>query len=231
MSNIVKDEPQFWQLNKFSEVVSELVGEKIHYTTLNDWFNLLESKKIHWVTRVADNKRVYDALDVKVARYIRDKRSQSWGLAAICEVIPDEIKDLRPFPENFVEKSDAVVSIDQMRVQFGQEMQNLVGDLLKQEFDSISKLMEGHKQALVAQLQESNNPEEERIKRQAERIADNRVRSSLRIEALDQWMKLSDSERLKKTGLFRKEEDLNKRDRFIEEYIRDNFEKKFREFE
>ncbi len=50
-------EKQYWQLHEFSEKLGR------HYTTVNDWFNKMENKNIHFVTRSENGERVYDAIN------------------------------------------------------------------------------------------------------------------------------------------------------------------------
>lgn len=71
------------------------------------------------------------------------------------------------------------------------------------------------------------DPEESQKRRQqqiSDLITRRRVESILKQEALKQWEQKPESERLKRVGLFSKIEDVNKRDRFIEEYIDQHFE-------
>lgn len=202
-----------WQLNKFSEVVGGT-----HYTTLNDWFNMLESKRLHWVNRVADNKRVYDELDLKVALYIKERRSQGWGLSAICDVIKDDIPDLRPIPEEVQQKNESSLELqnkDLLEKMFEAKFVELY-ERLKNDKDDFVKL--------IADNQKQESTEKEILKGEI-------TRSRLKIEALQKWEAKPINERYIKKGFFRSEEDINKRDIFIENYIIEHFEKRLKQKE
>lgn len=49
------------------------------------------------------------------------------------------------------------------------------------------------------------------------------IESSLEEEANQAWTKLPDDQRLKRIGFFRKDIDLEKKDKFVRDYINENF--------
>ena len=73
-------------------------------------------------------------------------------------------------------------------------------------------------EALGKQLPQPKEPEEERHERMTDMITRRRVEGQLRMEALQMWSRKPTDERMIRVGWFRKEEDINKRDIFIEAY-------------
>ena len=70
--------------------------------------------------------------------------------------------------------------------------------------------------------------EANRHERMTEMITRRRVESQLRKEALQRWLQKPENERKIRIGLFRKEENINKRDLFIEEYIHEHTEERIK---
>lgn len=109
-----------------------------------------------------------------------------------------------------------------------QEQGELIGKLLAaQQDEKLRDELKSHSEQ-IQQLAASLDPAQERQTKLTDEITKRRVEALLRKEALELWAQKSDSERLKKTGLFRKEEDINKRDAFIEGYIAEHYELKLK---
>ncbi|REE54711.1 MerR-like DNA binding protein [Paenibacillus taihuensis] len=88
------------------------------------------------------------------------------------------------------------------------------------------ELTEGHKQiaATVAA-----NISEERSRQTAERLAEKRIERQLRAEASKAWSAKPDPERMKKVGMFKKEENVQAREDFIRNYVDDRIEQRIQE--
>lgn len=81
---------------------------------------------------------------------------------------------------------------------------------------------------LLNSVPQPSSPEEERAQRIDEMITRRRIESQLEKEALAKWNAKPEEERIIKVGLFRKEEDKDKRDQFVKEYINTHFESRVR---
>jgi DNA-binding transcriptional MerR regulator len=81
-------------------------------------------------------------------------------------------------------------------------------------------------ESLVKQLPQPKEPEEERHERMTNMITRRRVEGHLRMEALQMWSQKPTDERMVRVGWFRKEEDINKRDIFIEAYTLKHIEER-----
>lgn len=68
------------------------------------------------------------------------------------------------------------------------------------------------------------SPQAQRMERLNERITERKVERLLRKEALEEWVKKPLAERTRRVGFFRREEDTVACDRFVQQYIDDNFE-------
>ncbi|SGI74407.1 Uncharacterised protein [Mycobacterium tuberculosis] len=202
------NEQKLWQLTEFAKEVGP------HYTTINNWFKSLEQQRIHYVNRLKNDQRIYDELDLKIGQFITEKKSKGWALDGIF----NELKDnppflLRPFPEEFKDSGELSLETALADVKRG----------LQQEFE---RLLAEHSKNQTALLQEVNesNKAVTRQQRITDMITHNRIRSELEIEALDEWSKQPATVRLIKTGIFRKEEDTTKKEKFIIQYVKDNYE-------
>lgn len=84
-----------WLLSEFSKELrtrlSLITGneEKVHYNTVTNWFNSLESQNIHYVPK-SDDIRQFDELDLEIALFIMEMRKENWQLDAIFKIIPSK---------------------------------------------------------------------------------------------------------------------------------------------
>lgn len=110
------------------------------------------------------------------------------------------------------------------------ERLEMIQEQLSAQKDSHEQMMnEKLEQFQQAQIEVAAAQEEEkRHERVTDMITRRRVESQLRKEALEAWSNKPESERKIRTGLFRKEEDINKRDIFIEDYINEHIEERIK---
>lgn len=206
-------EGQFWRISDFAKEVGK------HTNTVDGWFKQLEDKRVHYISR-ASNEKVYDDLDLQIALFIRDKRDGRpvWALEAIFDDLPNHL-ELRPFPADYGSTSGTqMVDMDTMR------------RLLMQEIAStVEEKIQAGVQEFIKQLPAPVDPVAERQQRLDEHFAQRRVLWQLEEEALHMWSTMPESERMKKVGIFRKEEDTDKRDRFVRTYIDGHYEERMKE--
>lgn len=94
---------------------------------------------------------------------------------------------------------------------------------LKEQQKYINELIKNQKSDIEQQKQ-LVSPEERRAERLDQILAERKVRRRLEKEALELWAEKSSDERVKKIGWFRHEEDNDKRQTFLEEYVDRHFE-------
>ena len=198
-------EEQFYQLAEFASKVGK------HYTTVSKWFNTLEEKRIHYVTRAADKQRVFDSLDLEIGQLMVTLRDQGWTIDGICGYLQEGKQETRPFPPDFI--AENTTEIDQIRNIISSEIQRM----LKEQTDSLNSKL------LLLQERGETNKVEQRQQVITDMITTNRINTQLEIEALKKWAELPASERLIKTGLFSKREDTLKRTLFVKQYILEHF--------
>jgi len=199
----------YWKISDFAKELGK------HNNTIDGWFRELElERELHYISRINDEK-VYDDLDLDIAKFIIKQRDKKWSLSAIFDDLPNHF-ELRPFPAEFEEKSKSTEVVD-----FGKVRATLKGEM-KEVFNEL----------LVAQLEEQRKEmenllpsrEQKRIDRFNAIMAERKVSRILEEEALELWREKSEEERLIKEGWFRKKEDTDKRDRFVKKYVDDRFE-------
>lgn len=79
-----------WRITEFSKLVGR------HHNTVYNWFNILEEKGLHETLRTQNtNEKLYNALDLEIALFIKQKRDEKWSLDAIIDLLPHQF-DLRP---------------------------------------------------------------------------------------------------------------------------------------
>lgn len=206
-------EHRHWKISDFAKLVGK------HNNTVDGWFRVLEEeRKLHYVNRI-NGEKVYDDLDLEIANYIKEKRNDKWSLDGIFDSLPRQFS-LRPFPLDFEEeKSVQVVDVDKIRATIMQEMKTTFEQLAAAQME---KQMSNFQKMLPS-------PEERRIERFEQIMAERKVTRQLEDEALSMWATKPEEERFVKVGWFRREEDKEKRDRFIRDYIDEHFEERMKE--
>jgi|SRR5699024_5613147 len=200
---------KYWKIGDFSKVLRK------HNNTVDGWFRELEiERKLHYVSRV-NNEKVYDELDLKIAEFIVKRREDKWSLNAIFDELPNHFS-LRPFPKEYEEqqKTTQIVDFEKMRATLRNEMKEAFNEL------SVAQMREHRKE--IERLLPSR--EQERMDRINAIMAERKIIRVLEDEAQELWSEKPEGERKIKVGWFRKEEDIDKRNRFIKKYIDEHFE-------
>jgi len=200
---------KYWKIGDFSQILGK------HNNTVDGWFRELETeRKLHYVSRVNDEK-VYDEQDLRIAEFIVKQRENKWSLNAIFDDIPNHF-DLRPFPKEYEkqQKATQIVGFEKMRATLKNEMKEVFNEL------SAAQMKEQRKE--LERLLPSR--EQERMDRINAIMAERKITRILEEEALELWGKKPESERKIKVSWFRKEEDIDKRNHFIKNYIDKYFE-------
>lgn len=98
-----------WLLSEFSKELrtrlSLITGneEKVHYNTVTNWFNSLESQNIHYVPKIEDIRQ-FDELDLQIALFIMEMRKENWQLDAIFKIIPSKFDVRSQEPRVMIEE-------------------------------------------------------------------------------------------------------------------------------
>ncbi|MBY0594979.1 MerR family transcriptional regulator [Bacillus bingmayongensis] len=206
-----------WRITEFSKLVGR------HHNTVYNWFNILEEKGLHETLRTHNtNEKLYNTLDLEIALFIKQKRDEKWSLDAIIELLPHQF-DLRPVP---LENQANEVST-QLNLQATAEIiEKMVNKQIEEKIKTIESQYEEKIGNILKQLPQPEDAETLKIRQRQERldnfIIEHRARQELRKQAESLWNSKPDEERIKKVGWFKKEEDLAKKQLFIEQYIHDN---------
>lgn len=218
-----------WQIRDFTEEIQNryeketTVKESVHYNTVDKWFKELESKGIHYIQRTAEtNRKVYDELDLAIAIFILNKRTQKWSLDAIFNVLAEHI-EVRSFPtEDFGDSPGISEALMMQNISRRLErMQKELEERLILEFNAKQRELE---QQVLNRLPVPKTAQEIRAEKTDIMISSVRKRYEVEEKAIAEWSKLPLEQRVKKVGIFRKEEDLLKRDSFIREFVKNYFE-------
>lgn len=215
-----------WHISDFTEEIQRryeeetTVKESIHYNTVDKWFRDFENKGIHYIQRVAD-KKVYDDLDVDIAIFIMEKRSQKWSLDAISNVLSAHL-EVRPFPDLKTEESQ-VVSEAQVMVEMGRKFEKMQKEFEERMLNELDLKKKELEQQLINRLPKPKTDQEMRAEKTDIMISSVRERYEIEEKAIVEWNMLPMEQRVKKVGFFRKEEDMLKRDNYIREYVKKHF--------
>lgn len=209
---------QFYQISDFAKIVDPTK----HVNTIDNWFKALEERRLHYVNRIAGAK-VYDELDLDIARFIRDKRDKKprWSMDGIFEILPEQF-ELRPFPKE--EETTRVPQVTDLEV-FRRELYSMAEQIAAAQVEEV-KLQYAE---LMRQLPKPVDPAEERQTRISDLITQRRVLAELEDEALQMWSTKPQQERMMKVGLFRSVENAEAKARFIREYINASLEQRLQE--
>lgn len=144
--------------------------------------------------------------------------------------------------ENKLTKESAAVLIVEQSKQRGNagtppvQVQNNVSPIqvlavqlkaFQERFEEMATTIEQQDKLLKA-LSKPKDEDQERQQRITDMITQRRIESHLRTEAERLWNDKPEAERMKKAGWFKKEEDRDKRDRFVKDYIDQHFEERLR---
>ncbi|EEL73448.1 hypothetical protein bcere0027_52570 [Bacillus cereus AH676] len=207
-----------WRITEFSKLVGR------HHNTVYNWFNTLEEKGLHGTLRTNNtNEKLYNSLDLDIALFIKQKRDEKWSLDAIIELLPHQF-ELRPVsPENQTSELSAQLNIHEAAA----TIEKIVEQKLELHLQSIEmEYREKLEEAVRSALPEPEDPETLKERQRQERldnmIIQHRARTELRKQAEKEWNSLPEDTRIKKVGWFKKEEDLARKQLFIETYIDEN---------
>jgi hypothetical protein len=216
----------FWKISDFTEEIKKVLELKnLHMNTVDGWFKRLETDGIHYVNRAEETKeKIYDELDLKIAIFIKKRREEKWALTAILNDLNHYI-ELRPFP---VVKERAILYEEDLAViknQWTEEMKGVFEEMATVKLEDLKSQYE----SMMKQLSKPLSIEEVKENRFQEMVLRRRIENELEDEAIKMWTTKPEAERLKRVGLFKKEEDFAKRALFIKNYLNEHFEKKVRE--
>ncbi|MER2005885.1 MAG: hypothetical protein ABS939_00415 [Psychrobacillus sp.] len=209
-----------WRIAEFGEKVNAKfqqkhgLNDKVHHNTIDKWFKELEEARVHYVQRIAD-KKVYSELDFNIALYIMDRRLEKWNLEAIYNVV-GEVLEVRPFPEQF--EFQAPVLNEQHLMNLLEAKMTEYKEVIKREVK-----LEMTKEIQLS-LPKVKTDDELRMEKKEMMLNWAKTQLALKSKAIKAWELLEDSARFKRVGLFRKEEDLLKREKFIDDYIEKHLE-------
>src|SRR5699024_5295060 len=200
---------KYWKISDFAKILGK------HNNTIDGWFRELElERKLHYISRVNEEK-VYDEKDMKIARFIVERRNSKWSLSAIFDDLPNHF-ELRPFPKDFEDNSKytEIIDFEKMRATLKKEMKEVFNELATTQMEEQKKEME--------KLLHSR--EQKRLDRMNTIMAEQKIVRILEDEALALWNTKSEKERMIRIRWFRKIENRDKRDSFIKKYIDEHFE-------
>lgn len=207
-----------WRITEFSKLVGR------HHNTVYNWFNILEEKGLHGTLRTNNtNEKLYNTLDLDIALFIKLKRDEKWSLDAIIELLPHQF-ELRPVsPENQTSEVSSQLNMQEAAA----TIEKIVEQKIQMHLQNIELEYQGKfEEAIRAMLPEPEDPEKLKERQRQERldniIIQHRARTELRKQAENEWNTQPEETRIKKIGWFKKEEDLARKQLFIENYIDEN---------
>ncbi|WP_240377198.1 MerR family transcriptional regulator [Bacillus piscicola] len=208
-----------WKISDFANQLGK------HANTVDTWFKKLENQRIHYVNRV-NQEKVYDTLDYEIGLFIRQKREEKWTLEGIFNVLGNHFT-LRPFPldDEFPETNE--LNVGALKRELTQEIQDSLERIAATQENRLEHKME----SILKRLSSEPSQEEieaARIQKRQEKVNEiltrRKVERKLEQEALELWNQKPEEERLIRTGLFRKEENVEKKQEFIKKHIDNHFE-------
>ncbi|HWO74717.1 MAG TPA: MerR family transcriptional regulator [Bacillus sp. (in: firmicutes)] len=162
------EEIQYWKITDFAKELGK------HLNTIDNWFKELERRRIHYVAR-ASNEKVYDVLDLQIAKHIIRKREEKWALEAIFNDLPNHF-DCRPFPLDFEEdlpsnREESMPNLHVIKSQMIEEVTAAVREVAVAEIQNAVSEIRSLKQSLDEnQRLLLNLPSETAFKQQEEKL-------------------------------------------------------------
>lgn len=214
-----------WRISGLTNEMNSILGEEMSVKTVAKWFRLLEREGIHYISRTEDTgEKVFDDLDLQIAIFIKQKRNDNRVLAAIFNDIKENI-ETRPFPvSGLSEEVETSTETDFPKEQLINELKQAFAEVAATELTSLKQQYETQ----LKQLPLPAEKEDWRERKFQEMVLRKRIEYLLEKEALLFWHAKPSRERMRRVGWFRKEEDWEKRDLFIRDYVFEHFEERLR---
>lgn len=133
--------------------------------------------------------------------------------------IDDGDKNITTTPPPAYDVSGKLDEFQRKQEEFNKQ---LLQQLYEQQ-EKIKKLTERHDEE-IQETKQLISPEKQRSERFERIMAEHKVKRLLEKEAMNLWKGKPPEERIKKVGWFRTEEDRDKRDSFIKDYVDERFE-------
>lgn len=219
--NLITENTEFmkaYTVNEVSRILEVPAG------TIRQWEKSLEG--ILHIPRDDRGSRYYTDFEINTLNNIKSMRDKGLSFDVIKDVL-NKSESVPSVPISSVpvmSQSEAIQTIQNLQnvIQgMSERMESIIAESVRKE---VSKLSEGLIEGVTKQLPPPRDPLSERHERVTDMITRRKVENQLENEALDLWLKKPESERLKKLGLFRKEEDRDKKGLFIKNYIDQHFE-------
>ncbi|MFJ7747505.1 MerR family transcriptional regulator [Peribacillus sp. NPDC097295] len=214
-------EMKHWRISDFVDELNKAFEdhEHVHINTVDGWFKRLEKGRIHYINRTMETKeKIYDELDLKIAIFIKKRRGEKWAIPAISRDLPNHF-ELRPFPVKEDKPAPHVDDLESIKKQISEEVKRTYEELAATQ---IKELQNQYNQ-LITSLPKPPSTEEKKNQSFQAMVIQRKIESSLEEEAQVAWSKLPEDQRLKRVGFFRKDIDLEKKDKFVRDYINEHF--------
>jgi DNA-binding transcriptional MerR regulator len=211
-----------YTINEVSKIIDIPAG------TIRQWEKTVEG--ILNIPRDDKGSRYYTDFEINTLNNIKAMRDKGLSFEVIKDVLNHSEANLNvPIPSvPVMSQSEAIQTIQNLQTTIqtlAQRMESIIEESVRKE---VSKISEGFVEGMTRLLPPPKDPHSERQERLTEVITRRRIETQLENEAIDLWSKLPDAERMKKIGVFRKEENRDKRDQFVKNYINLHFEVKLR---
>ncbi|KZE68026.1 hypothetical protein AWM68_17810 [Fictibacillus phosphorivorans] len=218
--------------------VAERVG--VSTNTIRNWEK--EMQDVLVINRDTNQNRYYTEEDIQNFNKIDELKGEGLQFQAIRKIFSTFKSSVRTQqPNNYptIHEKGTQVTLEQIEESNKKLVENLLmifenrfqqlenstklltdGDTVNEQFKQVSKEISNLKQI----LRENKSPEQERRERLEQTLTTKRVETKLKKLALEKWNQKPADEKTKRVGLFRTEEDTQKREDFIRDYIDEHFE-------
>lgn len=218
----------YWQITEFAEKVTEKIDGSVHYNTVAKWFNKLETMGVHYVNRAAGEK-IYEELDLQIGVFIYQKRSEKWRLEVIFDNL-SKYMETRSFPEEWEGENTPTLSYSEIEEVIIRKVTTRIQEQLVASQKELENTIEQVAASKISSLlPQPKSDDEIRVERFNQTLLQMKLNSKLEEEALDQWNQQPEHIRIRKVGFFRKEENMEEKDRFIRKYKNQHMERVLRD--
>lgn len=201
---------------------------EIPETTIRRYLNNFE-EYFRW-EQVGRGKK-YHPSSVEILQRVAVLYDSDRGTAEIKKILADEyafsveedgVEDITTNPPAY----DISGKLDEFQ-QKQEEFNKQLLQKLHEQQKYINELLENQGKD-IQEAKRLSSGEERRIERFEQIMLEHKVKKMLEKEAIDLWKEKPEEERVKKVGWIRKEEDRNKREEFVKNYVDENFEDSLR---
>jgi hypothetical protein len=185
-----------------------------HPNTIAKWCDAIEGAGVYRFERIND-ERVFNEQDECVIQYINDKRDDKYSMQQIILQLPVDM-DIKPHVLHMSATANDVPEVEIIKQQIIDGIQHAIDKAVAIQIQQVKE----HYEHLVAALPKPQDESELQSSILSAFLLKEQIEQDLRDEAIEKWRE--HPERQKRMFLWMYKEDIEKRDLYVNQYIKEH---------